>query len=179
MDLWFFLKELVMLLGCAFLMGALAQRLGQNPIVGYLLAGTIIGPLLFNAAAVNNAAELGVALLLFSIGLEFSFKRLRQMGPSALGGGLVQVLATIALTSLVLMIPLALPQALTIGALVSLSSTAVVMRMLVEGAVFQPVGAGPWGRLADARPAGWEGHPIWRYGYACPVGVRPQEVHNA
>ena len=59
------------------------------------------------------------------------------------------------------------------------------VRMLVEGAVFQPVGAGPWGRLADARPTGWQDHPIWRYGYACPVGVsapgsvRPQEVHNA
>jgi CRISPR-associated protein Csm4 len=58
------------------------------------------------------------------------------------------------------------------------------VRMLVEGAVFQPVGSGPWGRLADARPVGWEGHPIWRYGYACPVGVpasggvRPQEVHD-
>jgi len=134
MDLWFFLKELVMLLGGAFLLGALAQRLGQNPIVGYLLAGTIIGPLLFNAAAVNNAAELGVALLLFSIGLEFSFKRLRQMGPSALGGGLAQVLATIGLVTLVLVIPITLHQALTIGAIVSLSSTAVVMRMLVETA---------------------------------------------
>jgi CPA2 family monovalent cation:H+ antiporter-2 len=134
MDLWFFLKELVMILGGAFLLGALAQRLGQNPIVGYLLAGTVIGPLLFNAAAVNNAAELGVALLLFSIGLEFSFKRLRQMGPSAFGGGMVQVLASIGLVALVLVIPLTLPQALTIGAIVSLSSTAVVMRMLVETA---------------------------------------------
>jgi len=53
------------------------------------------------------------------------------------------------------------------------------VRMLVEGAVFQPVGPRPWGRLADARPVGWEAHPIWRYGYACPVGVRPQEVHHA
>ncbi|MFQ6102118.1 MAG: type III-A CRISPR-associated RAMP protein Csm4 [Anaerolineae bacterium] len=53
------------------------------------------------------------------------------------------------------------------------------VRMLVEGAVFRPVGPGPWGRMADARPAGWEGHPIYRYGYACPVGVRPQEVHDA
>ncbi|MEW6671317.1 MAG: cation:proton antiporter [Thermodesulfobacteriota bacterium] len=139
MDLWFFLKELVMLLGSAFLLGALAQRLGQNPIVGYLLAGMIVGPLLFNAAAVNNAAELGVALLLFSIGLEFSFKRLRQMGPSAFGGGTVQVLATIGLVGLLLIIPLTLPQALTVGALVSLSSTAVVMRMLVESAEIDSV----------------------------------------
>lgn len=46
MDLWYFLMELVMLLGGSFLLGALAQRLGQSPILGYLLAGTIIGPLI-------------------------------------------------------------------------------------------------------------------------------------
>ena len=43
MDIWFVVMELVMLLGGAFLMGALAQRLGQSPILGYLLTGTIIG----------------------------------------------------------------------------------------------------------------------------------------
>jgi len=53
------------------------------------------------------------------------------------------------------------------------------VRLLAEGSIFQPVGPGPWGRLADVRPAGWEGHPIWRYGYACPVGVQPQEVDDA
>lgn len=52
------------------------------------------------------------------------------------------------------------------------------VRMLAEGAVFQAVGAGPWGGLADARPAGWDDHPIWRYGYACPVGI-PQEARDA
>jgi len=46
------------------------------------------------------------------------------------------------------------------------------VRMLAEGSVFQTSGAGPWGRLADARPNGWDDHPIWRYGYACPVGVK-------
>ncbi len=46
------------------------------------------------------------------------------------------------------------------------------VRMLAEGAVFQPTGLGPWGRLADVCPTGWDSHPIWRYGYACPVGVR-------
>jgi CRISPR type III-A-associated RAMP protein Csm4 len=53
------------------------------------------------------------------------------------------------------------------------------VRFLVEGAVFEPVGPGPWGRLADVQPAGWDGFPIWRYGYACPVGVLAQEVSNA
>ena len=53
------------------------------------------------------------------------------------------------------------------------------VRMLAEGAVFQLVGPGPWGRLANVRPTGWDGHSIWRYGYACPVGVQPQEVPDA
>ncbi|MBW2514958.1 MAG: cation:proton antiporter, partial [Deltaproteobacteria bacterium] len=87
MDIWFVIVELVMLLGGAFLLGALAQRLGQSPILGYLLAGTVVGPLLFNTAAVNQVSELGVALLLFSIGLEFSFKQLIKMGRMAFGGG--------------------------------------------------------------------------------------------
>jgi len=45
------------------------------------------------------------------------------------------------------------------------------VRMLREGSLFEPVGPGPWGRLADVRPDGWDAHPIWRWGYACPVGV--------
>ena len=53
------------------------------------------------------------------------------------------------------------------------------VRLLAEGAVFQPMGTGPWGCLADVRPDGWNPHPIWRYGYACPVGIRAQEVNNA
>ena len=46
------------------------------------------------------------------------------------------------------------------------------VRMLAEGSAFEPVGPAPWGRLVDVRPAGWDAHPIWRWGYACGVGVR-------
>jgi CPA2 family monovalent cation:H+ antiporter-2 len=132
MDLWFFLMEMVMLLGGAFLLGALAQRMRQSPIVGYLLTGTIIGPLLFNATAVNQAAELGVSLLLFSIGLEFSFQEMRKMGRMALGGGTAQVLATIAIVTLLTVAYTSVSKALTIGAIIALSSTTVVLRMLVD-----------------------------------------------
>jgi CRISPR-associated protein Csm4 len=44
------------------------------------------------------------------------------------------------------------------------------VRLLSEGSVFEPAASRPWGRLADVRPAGWDAHPIWRWGYACPVG---------
>lgn len=139
MDLWFFLMEMVALLGGAFVMGALAQRLKQSPILGYLLTGAILGPILFNRAAVTQAAELGVSLLLFSIGLEFSFAQLRRMGRMTFGGGSAQVLATLALTALVSSIFFPLAQALTLGAIVALSSTAVVLRLLVDRAEIDAV----------------------------------------
>ena len=134
MDLWYFVMELVMLLGGAFLLGALAQRLRQSAIVGYLLAGAIAGPLLFNAEVVNQAAELGVSLLLFSIGLEFSFNKIRTMGRLAFGSGGLQIIGTIALVSMVLLFKIGVPQAVTIGAIVALSSTAVVIRILLDRA---------------------------------------------
>ena len=54
MDIWFVVMELVMLLGGAFLMGAMAQRMGQSPIMGYLLAGIIVGPLLFKIYNIDS-----------------------------------------------------------------------------------------------------------------------------
>jgi len=132
MDIWFVVMELVMLLGGAFLLGALAQRLGQSPILGYLLAGAIVGPLLFNTAAVNQASELGVALLLFSIGLEFSFEQLMKMGRMAFGGGSLQVLTTMLVVTLAMFSMVGLPRALTLGAILALSSTTVVLRMLMD-----------------------------------------------
>ncbi len=132
MDIWFIIMELVVMLGGAFLMGALAQRLGQSSILGYLLAGTIIGPLLFNTAAVNQASELGVALLLFSIGLEFSFKQLIKMGRMAFGGGTLQMVSTMLVVTLITVSMVGLPRALTLGAIVALSSTTLVLRLLVD-----------------------------------------------
>lgn len=139
MDLWFFLLEMVLLLGGAFLLGALAQRLRQSPILGYILAGTIVGPLLFNAPAVNQAAELGVSLLLFSIGLEFSFRQLGKIGRMAFGGGSVQIIATLLLVTLIMISQGGLPRALTVGAIVALSSTTVVLRLLVDRAEMDSV----------------------------------------
>lgn len=132
MDIWLMVMELVMLLGGAFLLGALAQRLGQSPILGYLLAGTIMGPLLFNPAAVSQVSELGVALLLFSIGLEFSFKQMIKMGRMTFGSGTLQVVSTLIVVTLFTMSTFGLARALTLGAILALSSTTVVLRLLVD-----------------------------------------------
>ena len=77
--MWDLLAEILLLISTAFVLGTLAQRFKQIPILGYLMAGTIIGPLLFNSRAVFDVAELGVTLLLFSIGLEFSFREFRTV----------------------------------------------------------------------------------------------------
>lgn len=132
MDLWQFLLELVLLLGGAFLLGSLAQKFRQSPILGYILAGVAAGPLMHNASAVSQMAELGVSLLLFSIGLEFSLGQLKQMGKLAFGGGACQVMITLGIVCLASLLFVPLPAALALGALIALSSTTIVLRVLIN-----------------------------------------------
>lgn len=138
-DSWQALLDVLILLLAALVLGALCERLKQNAILGYLLAGTLLGP---NALdwmpshrAVATIAELGVALLLFSIGLEFSWRRLRGVGPMALGGGTLQVLLTgAAAAGICMALGLGGRTAFSIGAMIALSSTACVVRLLVRRA---------------------------------------------
>ena len=131
--------EITLVLAIAFILGALVQRLGQSAIIGYLLAGTIVGPLMFNRDAVSSVAELGVALLLFSIGLEFSFQRLRRLGYKVLLLGGVQIGLTFAVFALVFSGDGSWQQAVTMGALIAFSSTAIVLRILVDRAQIDSV----------------------------------------
>ena len=137
--MWPLLMKLFLLVFAAYAAGILAQHFRQSAIVGYLLAGSIVGALLFDYGTIASVAELGVALLLFSIGLEFSLGRLKRMGSIALLGGSLQVLLTMGLFAglFVLFHPPA--SALAIGALVALSSTAIVLRVLVDRAEIDSV----------------------------------------
>ncbi len=144
MDFWTALLDILILLLAAMLLGALCERLKQSPILGYLLAGTLLGPnaldLMPSHKSVAAIAELGVALLLFTIGLEFSWRRLRTIGPIALGGGTVQVLLTGTLSAGVcLAVGFEGRTAVAIGAMVALSSTACVIRLLVSRAAMDSV----------------------------------------
>lgn len=132
MESWIILTDVLLLLGGAFILGIAAQRLNQSAIIGYLLAGVVMGPFLFHAEPLMHLAELGVALLLFTIGLEFSFKRLRRLGSIALGGGTLQIGSTMLLVTLALSFFLSFKAAIALGAMIALSSTAVVMRILVD-----------------------------------------------
>ena len=95
----------------------------------------MLGPnaldLLPSHEAVAAIAELGVALLLFTIGLEFSWRRLRSIGPVALGGGTLQVVLTGVITvGICMSLGLGLRTSVVFGAAIALSSTAAVLRLL-------------------------------------------------
>jgi CPA2 family monovalent cation:H+ antiporter-2 len=149
MSPWVLLTDVVVLLAGGLFLGALLQRLGQSAIVGYILAGVLLGPhalhVVAREAEVRALADLGVALLLFSIGLEFSLPRLRTLGAVALGGGAMQVVGTTVLAgaaAMALGVPLA--AAIACGAAVALSSTASVLRLLRDRTELD----GPHGRAS-------------------------------
>ncbi|EPR44668.1 sodium/hydrogen exchanger [Desulfovibrio sp. X2] len=133
------LGQLVLLI-CAAAAVVFACRMARVPTgVGYLLAGILCGPhglaLIRDPHSIELLAELGVVLLLFTIGLEFSVKRLATIKRLALGGGTVQMLATAALGIVVLLVlwpNLLLRQDVFIAFLASLSSTAVVLKLLKD-----------------------------------------------
>lgn len=139
MDVWASLLDILILLTAALALGAVAERLGQNAIIGFLLAGTLLGPnatnLLRSHQALEQVAELGVVLLLFAIGLEFSWNRLRQLGAQALGAGALQVVLTTGVVAIACVVMgFSGRPSIAIGAMVALSSTACVLRVLVERA---------------------------------------------
>jgi CPA2 family monovalent cation:H+ antiporter-2 len=137
MEIWSALADIVMILAVALLLGIVAERLKQNALLGYLLSGVLLGPsglgLVRQVEGVRQLAEVGIALLLFTIGLEFSLRRLRELGAVASLGGGAQIVATGAVfASLALALGRPVPEAVIIGAALSASSTAVVLRVLVD-----------------------------------------------
>lgn len=137
MEAWRLLAELVGLLSLALVLGLAAARLGQKAMIGYLVAGLVAGPrglgIVQAAETVQFLAELGVALLLFSIGLEFSWHRIAAFGRRVLVGGLLQFGLTwacgFAAGHLMGLTPAG---SVALGSILALSSTAFVMRLLQD-----------------------------------------------
>jgi len=134
-----FLRDLVIVFGCATPVVYLFHRLRQSPIVGFMVSGMLVGPYGFSLIAdtdsVRTLAAIGVMILLFSLGLEFSLKKLMETrvavfvtGPLQMAGTIVPVM----LAARYLGAPLR--TGFVYGALVAVSSTAVLMKMLVERA---------------------------------------------
>jgi len=136
---WIVLWDILVLLAVALVLGTIAERLGQSVIVGYLIAGTLVGPNVLGwistQAELFNIAEFGVALLLFAIGLEFSPRRLLSLGGIVLKTGPLQVVLTAVLGFAgATAFGLDAREALVIGMMVAVSSTACVLRLLTDRA---------------------------------------------
>lgn len=139
MDHWAYIQQILVLLGTAMLLGALFEHFRHSAIIGYMLAGCLLGPgalaIVPDDSALRGVAEIGVALLLFTIGLEFSFKRLISMGPTAIGGGTLQIVITAILFGTIgTAAGLSPGQALAVGIVAAPSSTACVLRLLHDRA---------------------------------------------
>ncbi len=133
----FFLQALIYL-GATVVSVPLAKKLGLGSVLGYLLAGIIIGPFVLGlvgkeAGEVMHFAEFGVVLMLFIIGLELEPSLLWRMRRSIFGlGGLQVLLTTVVVTAVALFMNFQLNRALAIGLILALSSTAIVLQTLSE-----------------------------------------------
>ena len=132
-----FLNEMVVLFVVSVAIAYVCYRLKLVPVVGFLLAGVAIGPnalgLVGNGELVNMLAEIGVILLLFTIGVEFSLEKLVKIGHAIFVGGALQVVGTVAsVTAILVAMGVDWRAAAYTGCLVSLSSTAIVLGLLKE-----------------------------------------------
>lgn len=131
------LKDIVLLLGLALFTLILFRQFKIPSIIGFLVTGIIAGPhalgLVKNIHEVEQMAEIGVVLLLFTIGIEFSLKELLRIRHLVLWGGGIQVGLTIGLVAVVSVLAGFTPaEAVFFGFLVSLSSTAILMKLLMD-----------------------------------------------
>lgn len=133
-----FLFQAMIYLAGAVIMVPIAKRLGLGSVLGYLVAGVIIGPFCFGFIGteghdIMHFAEFGVVMMLFVIGLELEPSRLWRMRKTIAGMGGLQVLGTTAvLTILAMLLELDWKTALVLGMIISMSSTAIVMQTLDE-----------------------------------------------
>src|SRR6476660_2067878 len=134
-----FLQDLAVVLIVAGLVTVIFHRLKQPVVLGYIIAGVIIGPhtppfpLIHDAETIRTLSELGVILLMFSLGLEFSLRKLKQVGAAALIAALLEILllfwvgyevgSFFGWPSL---------DRIFLGAMLSMSSTTIIIKVLGE-----------------------------------------------
>ena len=149
MTQYLILRDLAVIFAVSLLVILLFHRLKLPALPGFIVAGVLLGPnalgLVSDVHQVESLAEVGVILLLFTIGIEFSLGRLREMGRQVVVGGLSQVGLTVAASALVARASGTSWQiALLLGFLVALSSTALVLKGLTDIGEIDA----PHGRLA-------------------------------
>jgi CPA2 family monovalent cation:H+ antiporter-2 len=133
------LRELIMLLAVSLPITFLFHKMRLPALVGFLITGILLGPhgiaLVTDTTVVERLAEIGVVLLLFTVGLEFSLESIMRSSRLLITGGGIQLLATIAaVVGIAASFGIPLPQAIFFGFLASLSSTAIVLKMYSDRA---------------------------------------------
>ncbi|XP_010275993.1 PREDICTED: K(+) efflux antiporter 5 isoform X1 [Nelumbo nucifera] len=131
------ISDLVVVIVSSTIGGITFSCLGQPVIVGYLLAGSIIGPgglrFISEMVQVETFAQFGVVFLLFALGLEFSLAKLKVVGPVAILGGVLQIIILMCLCGITAVLCGAKwSEGIFVGSFLSMSSTAVVVKFLVE-----------------------------------------------
>lgn len=133
-----FLFQATIYLAAAVLFVPIAKRLGLGSVLGYLIAGVVIGPYLFGFIGsegedIMHYAEFGVVMMLFLIGLELEPERLWRLRKSILGLGTLQVAGTTIITAAIsYLLGLNIQQSIAIGLIAAMSSTAIVMQSMRE-----------------------------------------------
>lgn len=136
---------ILIFLGAAIIMVPLGKKLGLSSVIGYILAGIVIGPFCLqltgrDAADIMHASELGVIMLLFLVGLELEPQKLWQIRKRILGLGLSQMLLSIAGIFIVFYIAgFGIKKSLIIALCFAMSSTAIVLQTLKEKNLFRTV----------------------------------------
>jgi len=136
------IATIVAALVLAFALGALAHRLRVPPLVGYLLAGVVVGPFtpgfVADQALATQLAEIGVILLMFGVGLHFSFKELLSVRNIAVPGAIVQIAAATLLgMGLAWLLGWSPAGGFVFGLSLSVASTVVLLRALQERRLVQ------------------------------------------
>jgi CPA2 family monovalent cation:H+ antiporter-2 len=131
------ISTIVIGLSLAFLLGALAQRLRTSPLIGYLLAGVLVGPFtpgyVADQALADELAEIGIILLMFGVGLHFSLKDLWAVRTIAIPGALGQMaVATLLGLGLAYLMGWSIGAGIVFGVALSVASTVVLLRALQE-----------------------------------------------
>lgn len=137
-----FIVNLSVSLGLALVLGVLTQRLRLSPIVGYLLAGIVVGPhtpgFVGDPKMAHDLAEVGVILLMFGVGLHFNFNDLLAVRRIAIPGSIVQILVASTLgTIAALSFGMQAGAGLVIGIAISVASTVVLVRVLEDNDLLQ------------------------------------------
>ena len=131
------IKELIIVFSVSLIIISIFKKLNLPSIPGFLIAGIIIGPqglrLINEMSNIQVMAEIGVMLLLFTIGLEISFNKILELKKLFLSVGALQVILTTLLATVVLLlIGINTRQSVLLGILISISSTAIILKILSE-----------------------------------------------